>query len=252
MIGVFDSGSGGLTVLREIRARMPRADIVYFGDLQNAPYGNRTPEELGALTVFGFQRLLKEGATQIVSACNSVSANIVMPMFDILDIKPFDIVEMVGPTVRAFRGRRSERVLLIGTSATVRSGIYQNGFGALGMDIEAIALPHLAGAIEGGTSEPAIRAMLNEALEKRIGKYDTLILACTHFPLIRTLFEEKIGSAKIFDPAEVVAEEVVSRFGESTSKNGSMRLIISKDSPFFITKAEEFFEEGSFGVNVLS
>jgi glutamate racemase len=251
MIGIFDSGSGGLTVMKEVVARLPQADFVYFGDLRNSPYGEKTPEELGALTVLGMQRLLSEGATQIVSACNSVSSNIVMPMFDILDIKPINIVEMVGPTVRAFRERRNAKILLVGPTATIRSGIYQNGFLALGMDIVAMPIPYLAGAIEEGTTEAGMRGMIANVLEKHNGKFDTLILACTHYPLVLDIFRDVTGDdVEIFNPARVVAEEVAVRFNEEGK--GKLSFVISKESPFFRRKVGEIFGSDGYTVGVLS
>lgn len=251
MIGIFDSGSGGLTVLKEIITRLPRANFVYFGDLRNSPYGEKTPEELGALTVLGMQRLLNEGATQIVSACNSVSSNIVMPMFDILDIKPIDIVEMVGPTVRAFREKRNAKILLVGTTATIRSGIYQNGFLALGMDVEARPIPYLAGAIEEGTSEAGMRGMIANVLEKHKGKFDTLVLACTHYPIVEDIFRDVVGSdVEIFNPATVVGEEVATRFNEKGNEN--IRFVISKESQFFRQKVKEIFGSKNYTIDVLS
>jgi len=250
MIGIFDSGSGGLTVFKEIIARLPRADFIYFGDLRNAPYGEKTPEELGALTVLGMERLLNEGATQIVSACNSVSSNIVMPMFDILDIKPIDIIEMVGPTVRAFRQKRDKKVLIVGTTATLRSGIYQNGFLALGMDVVAVPIPHLAGAIEEGTTEAGMKGMIGNILEKYKGEFNTIVLACTHYPLVWDIFSDVVGDGiEIFNPAVVVAEEVAKRFdGEGESK---VRFVLSKDSQFFRQKVNEIFGSDGYIIDVL-
>lgn len=88
MIGVFDSGSGGLTVLKPLRALLPNADIIYFGDIKHAPYGNRTHEELTRLTVEAIQLLRARGADAIVSACNSVSASLSLSLFGTLDLAP--------------------------------------------------------------------------------------------------------------------------------------------------------------------
>ncbi len=258
LIGVFDSGSGGLTVLCEIKKLIPKADIIYFGDLKNAPYGNKSPEEIGALTVLGFQKLINNGASEIVSACNSASANIVLPLLDSFKIKPENIIEMVGPTVRAFSENRDARILLIATEATIKSGIYQNGFQSLHVDIQTLALPHLAGAIENKTSHPALLAMIGDALEKYNGTYDTLILGCTHFPLVIDLFKRNIpGGVTIFDPAEVVAREAQKLFLLPNSREwankekGSIRFIISKDSDFFREKVSEFFSSENYTIDVL-
>ena len=239
MIGIFDSGSGGLTVLREIKKLLPKADVVYFGDFKNAPYGNKTPEELGVLTVLGIQRLLSLGVTQIVTACNSVSASILKPMFDFPDIKQTEIIEMVGPTTRALGGRKDARILLVATEATVRSGIYQDSFRDAGIYIDALPLPHLAGAIEEGTSVPGMKGMVRNSLENIIKDYDVLILGCTHYPLIREIFDDIVGDVKIFDPAESVAKEVKERF--EGKGEGKLKFVISRDSKFFRDKVSELF-----------
>ena len=114
MIGVFDSGVGGLTVLSALRELLPSADVVYFGDTKNAPYGTRSREELGRLSVHGLQFLQEHGATNIISACNSVSASLAISLFDVLSIAPKQLIEMVGPTVGYFKGS-SRRLILCAT-----------------------------------------------------------------------------------------------------------------------------------------
>src|ERR1700691_5454183 len=124
MIGVFDSGAGGLTVLRAIKEEMPSSDIVYFGDIKHAPYGERSRKELSELTIAAIRLLQARGATSIVSACNSVSASLAVSLYDALDLAPDRLIEMVGPTVSALRD--VEGILLAATPATNESGIYQN------------------------------------------------------------------------------------------------------------------------------
>src|SRR3989344_6076418 len=104
MIGVFDSGVGGLTVLKAMRDVYPSIDVVYFGDTKNSPYGKKSGKELSALTVAGIRFLLEHGATTLVSACNSVSASLAVSLYDVLSIKSSQLIEMVGPTVSAFTG----------------------------------------------------------------------------------------------------------------------------------------------------
>src|SRR3989344_8714156 len=100
MIGIFDSGIGGLSVLTKIREKAPNADIVYFGDTANAPYGTRPLPELRALTSSAVERLLSLGARDIVSACNSVSAFMTLSESGLLAQVPLSIIEMTRPTVR--------------------------------------------------------------------------------------------------------------------------------------------------------
>src|SRR5262249_29763383 len=121
MIGIFDSGSGGLTVLKAIREEMPSADITYFGDIKNAPYGSKTNAELSALTVKAIELLKSRGAESVVSACNSVSASLAVSLFDALSLSPERLIEMVGPTVSSFKGSNA-RTLLVATPATIQSG----------------------------------------------------------------------------------------------------------------------------------
>src|SRR3990167_1767776 len=152
MIGVFDSGSGGLTVLKEIHARAPQLDVVYFGDLAHVPYGEKTPEELGALTVIAVEKLLSEGAENIVSACNSISASVAQPLIELLGRRRFGMVEMVGPTVAALvpEAQAGKKLGLVGTRATVQSRLYADAFARRGVSLEAFPIPGLVEAIESG------------------------------------------------------------------------------------------------------
>ena len=139
MIGIFDSGSGGLTVLRKMREVLPNADIVYFGDIANAPYGSKSRAELSALTVRAIQFLQSRGATSIVSACNSVSASLAVSLFDVLSLLPTQLVEMIGPTVAQFRNSDA-RIMLCATPATIQSELYQQAFQMVGVGAERLSV----------------------------------------------------------------------------------------------------------------
>jgi glutamate racemase len=241
MIGIFDSGSGGLTVLSELRKRAPQADVVYFGDLKNAPYGNKSREELGALTVLGVQRLIEAGATEIVSACNSVSVSITFPMFEIFEIPPANIIEMVGPTIHSFKGREAS-VLVLATQATTDSKVYTDGFSMLGIPAEGVAIPELVSLIESGAPKTALLRVIQKALQGYTGKpYTHVVLGCTHYPLIRDLFEEALSSfsmtALVVDPAVPVAESAATRF--NIRGTGSVSYITSTESSIFTQFIDE-------------
>src|SRR3989338_11673213 len=120
MIGIFDSGSGGLTVLKAIWEQMPSADILFFGYIKNAPYGEKPREELSRLTINNIRVLQTRGATSIVSACNSVSASLAVSLFDVLGLAQQNLIEMVGPTVSYFKDFRKP-ILLAATPATIAS-----------------------------------------------------------------------------------------------------------------------------------
>lgn len=234
MIGVFDSGSGGLSVLQAIRTRVPRADIVYFGDLKNAPYGNKNRGELNRLTASGFQILLEHGATHIVSACNSVSVSSKCSC-EACRLPYDDLIEMVGPTTQRFKNIKAD-VLVLATKATIESEIYQDSFKEIGIKADGVVLPDLVHCIEHGAEELVMQTMIREVLEKTLKSEHThVILGCTHFPLVRTVFENVLESlgrdVLLVDPAEAVADAVVERF--DTTGQGTLRMLVSTESPIF-------------------
>jgi len=252
MIGIFDSGSGGLTVLRAIRDCLPSSDVLYFGDIKNAPYGSKSREELSVLTVSAIKYLQDQGAKSIVSACNSVSASLAVSIFDTLSITPQHLVEMVGPTVHYFRDSRA-RIVLCATPATIGSGIYQNAFNMIGKDIQAVAIPELAAAIEFGESREKIKEIITTAFASiRREDFDVLILACTHYPLVSEIFDEVLGGAiPIFDPAVAVAERVESQMWPREAGDGKTRFVISKDSEPFRQLVARLFPQSNYSIEVL-
>lgn len=245
MIGFFDSGSGGLSVLSHFRTLVPDADVVYFGDIKNAPYGEKSPEELAALTRAGVAILRDAGATSIVSACNSVSTSILAGAAGDL---PF--VEMSIPTAEYMKQFKGKRFLLLATPATIASGMYQRALeGAVSLDV--LGVPGLAGAIEFG--DPA-EAILRSALEVKKGEqYDGVILGCTHYPLARKMIEpiiaELFGNAVIIDPGEPVAAEAARVF--AAEGGGTMRFIISQDSVTFRLRVAAMMPAHSYELHTI-
>ncbi len=252
MIGVFDSGSGGLTVVRAMREVMPSCGVLYFGDIKNAPYGTKSQEELFLLTIQAIKFLTERGSTKIVSACNSVSASLALSLFDMFSLTSADIIEMVGPTVAHFR-EHAGRIVLCATPATIHSGIYQHGFRMFGKNIEAIAIPELAGAIEFGKPEAEVQAIIRMAFEKVVwAGGDVLILGCTHYPLVRELFRNVVPpTISIFDPAMAIASRVKKQFWPQEMGNGIIRFVISKDSERFRILIAQLFGGDSYTIEVL-
>lgn len=234
MLGMFDSGSGGLTVLHALREKAPRADIIYFGDIANAPYGEKSPEELAMLTRTGVALLRARGARAVVSACNSVSTSVLQGA---AGETPF--IEMSRPTAEAMRQYEGQRFLLIATPATVRSGLYQSALRDI-VSIDALPIAGLAGAIEFGEPETTTARLLHEAFApRRSGGYDGLLLGCTHYPLIRpqieTISREYFGELLVVDPAHAVAGQVCMAF--DTKGSGATTLLISQESTPFRQRA---------------
>jgi len=248
MIGIFDSGSGGLSVLRALRERAPKADVVYFGDIAHAPYGPRPPEELGQLVRSGMQQLASHGATEIVAACNSVA-------FPVLaGAAGHDrVIEMTRPTARMMREYAGERVLLLATEATVKSGIYREALWSI-VALDELPVPELAGAIEREEPAARIESIIRDAFETRKGaEYDKILLGCTHYPLVQDTIEavaaECFQGAAVLDPATAVADEAASRF--ACEGSGSIQFLISRDSHGFRNLVSPMFLEGKCSLTVL-
>ena len=253
MIGIFDSGVGGLTVLHAIRQNMPSADVIYFGDTKNAPYGEKSRAELSDLTVAAIKLLRDRGANNIVSACNSVSASLAISILDAFDLQPQQLIEMVGPTVSSFRNA-DMRIALCATPATILSEIYQNAFRMIGKDIQAISVPGLAGAIEFGKSDEDIDSVIRTAFSEIDTKsFDVLVLACTHYPFAAAAFKRVLGAdISLYDPALAVAARVEKQFWPREVGDGTTKFIISAESPHFRTLLGKFFPDTTCEVEVMA
>lgn len=251
MIGILDSGSGGLSVLRALRQELPSSDVVYFGDIKNAPYGHKSQRELSALTVSAIKRLQQQKVNRMISACNSVSASLAVSLFETLPLAHDSFIEMVGPTVASFKGVEG-RIALCATEATVNSGMYENAFQMIGKDIKSISIPDLAGAIEFGTAQEHIKELVQKSLEPHLGTFDILILACTHYPLVADVFVEVVGAnVTVCDPAFAVAERAKHLFWPQEVGNGTTRFLLSQASEHFETKVQEMFPGLDYTIEVV-
>lgn len=251
MIGVIDSGSGGLSVLLELRREFPSADFLYFGDIKNAPYGEKSHAELSRLTVEALKFLKDNGVSNVVSACNSVSASMAISLFDTL-LSSQHIVEMVGPTVQAF-AEDVRPIVLCATQATIDSGMYQNAFHMIGKaNVTAIPIPDLAGQIEFGADRATIKENIASALAPHHGSLEVLILGCTHYPLVIDLFKEVVGEqVSIIDPAQYVANRAASLFKDELTGTGTVKFVISQDSQPFRDYVAKLLETSTYTIEVL-
>jgi glutamate racemase len=248
MIGFFDSGSGGLSVLVQFRKRCPHADVVYFGDIANAPYGEKGQAELEVLTQEGIKKLYSFGATQVVSACNSVSMSVLAGAAG-----DTPVIEMTGPTAEYIKQYVGKKFLLIATPATVASGIYDKALGGI-VTLDSLAISELAGAIEFGASEEEVQAIVHVAFNTKKGtQYDGMILACTHYPLALAVIareaHEMLGIDLLIDPAVAVAQAVAEKF--DTQGRGMTQFLISKDSEMFRKRIADLFPNMPYEVKVI-
>jgi glutamate racemase len=194
-IGVFDSGVGGLTVVRAIVDLLPREPILYLGDNGRFPYGPRPVEEIRGFALELAEHLVARGVKMLVVACNSIE---VAAIADLADAHGVPVVGVIEPGARAAaRTTRNRRVGLIGTEATVLSGAYERTMDGLAPDVDLIsrACPAFVDHVErGDTSSDELLGRAREYLEPlREAGVDTLILGCTHYPMLSGLIQLVMG-----------------------------------------------------------
>jgi len=206
-VGIFDSGVGGLTVLKAIRERFDRVDIFYLGDTARVPYGNKSPETVVRYSLECAEFLLGKGIDVLVVACNTASSHALK------ELKAFSSIPVIGvvePGVRAALRETKGKVGVIGTQATVNSGSYQNLLRKFGVEVFSKACPLFVplveeGIVEGNTAEEIVKMYLSEFSDIGI---DTLILGCTHYPLLKGVIGKVLKDVKIIDSSEAVAMEL--------------------------------------------
>jgi glutamate racemase len=199
-VAVFDSGVGGLTVLHELLVSLPTEDYLYLGDTARLPYGNRSPEELAAFSIEIADHLLEQGAKLIVVACNSASAAALDAVEGHLARRgaDVDVIGVLLPAAQlAVAASRSGRLGLLATPATVASGAYERTIRAADPHvlIKSVACPDLASVIEAGFpfDEELVEAVRGYCAPLIGADVDTVILGCTHFPLIAPMLQRILG-----------------------------------------------------------
>ena len=227
-VAVFDSGVGGLTVLHECLVSLPHEDFLYLGDTARFPYGDRSPEELRAFARELAGILLSRGAKLVVVACNSATAAALPVLRAELECR-VGVVGVVRPESRlAAAATRNGRVGLIATPATVRSGAYARALAeaAPAAELHAVASAELAPLIqEGGeVDERVVSCVEGVCRPLRVAGVDTVILGCTHYPLVRPVLQRALGrGVTIVSSGEAIASEVEQRLGAAGLERESDR-----------------------------
>ncbi len=217
-IGVFDSGIGGLTVVRELLHQLPRESLVYVGDTARVPWGTKSPETVRRYSREILDVLVARDVKMVVVACNTASAH---ALEDLQAAAPVPVEGVVGPGARAaVRGSAGGRIGVIGTAGTVRSGAYERAIRALAPDaqVRSVACPLFVPLVEEGwLDHPATRLAAREYLEPlRREAIDTLVLGCTHYPLLKPLLAEELGPGiRLIDSAEETAAVVARELAEA-------------------------------------
>jgi len=259
-IGVFDSGIGGLTVLRALLRTLPGESFVYFGDTARVPYGTKSAETVLRFSRENVRFLLGRGVKMVVVACNTASAEAVPRLEHDFDVP---VVGVIGPGVRAaVAATKSGRIGVIGTAGTIRSQAYQDGIHRLRPDAQVFSKPcplFVPLAEEGWIDGEVTRLVAREYLADHhsIG-IDTLVLGCTHYPLLKGVIGGVVGSAvTLVDSAVETAREVAEVLDARGLRapvggGGQFHVALSDTSPTFEEIAARFLGRSVPGIELVS
>lgn len=242
-IGVFDSGIGGLTVAHAIQKLLPNESMIYFGDTAHLPYGEKSEAAIQAYAIRIADVLIKKGCKVIVIACNSASSAAYELLTEYVrkDIKIINVIDpMIDLVSRNFPGKK---VGLIGTKRTVQSGVYVRKIEELGKDIvvHSLATPLLAPMIEEGffNNQISHEIIAQYLSDESLQSIEALILACTHYPLIKKEIGEYYkGDLLVLDSSETVANALKNYLTNQDLVNDSDR----NDHQFLVSDYTESFE----------
>jgi glutamate racemase len=250
-IGIFDSGIGGLTVANALVKQLPKEDIIYFGDTAHMPYGDKSSAAIQAYSVKISHMLLQQHCKVILIACNSASAAAFELVKEYVNTQAV-VMNVIDPVINHLKLHyANKKIGLIGTKQTVNSNVYKKKIDDLDVNITLSSHPTnlLASAIEEFGNSPVIDSLLKEYLSHPcLQDVDALILACTHYPIIK----EKIihffgGQIDIIDPSDIVAATVQKKLIEDHLINpaglGHKQFYVTDYTESFATGTKRFFDE---------
>ena len=246
-IAVFDSGVGGISVLRELVARMPEEQYIYFGDSANAPYGTRTTEQVRALTLQAAEKLYQRGIKALVVACNTATAAAIVQLRQIYT----DIVVIgIEPALKMATDRFPKgHVGVMATQVTLREEkldlLVERFPDAV---VERIPAPGLVELVEQDKADsPETEALLRQILAPYVGKLDAIVLGCTHYPFVRDTVKKILGpQVKVLDGGEGTARQTrrcLAERGWLRGGEGSVTIENSSGRPELLALSRKLLEE---------
>ena len=246
-IGVFDSGVGGLTVLRALVDRIPEADYLYFGDTARLPYGSKSAATVAHYAVGAVRYLQDQGAELLVIACNTATA---LALDEIKSAAGVEVIGVIEPGAEAAAvASRKRTVVVIGTDATISSHAYRRALEARKVAVREKACPLFVPLVEEGwvehpVTEQVARIYLSEAFSDDASDADVLVLGCTHYPLIKPLLRRVAPEhIAIVDSAESTAQNVVRQLQVGTLPSTKSERRSPPGLRFFATDSAEKFRK---------
>ncbi len=251
-IGFFDSGLGGLIILKAVAKHLPQYDYEFYGDTANLPYGDKSEAVILALTKQGIFHLFDRGCSLVIVACNTASAETLRTLQDsILTDKYQDhrILGVIIPTVEEVIEARSKRVCVLATKRTIDSGKYEREFAKFTErpEVIGVAESRLVPLIESNEDEAAARIIKEHVIRARAENCDALILGCTHFSLFKDVAREVgWGVVTIYSQDEIIPQKIenyLARHPEITSKlsnTGKREIVLTEHKPTYDRLTAEF------------
>jgi glutamate racemase len=242
-IGVFDSGIGGITVLKSLLELVPGVDMVYLGDCARLPYGTKSPKTIISYSIQCARFLVSMDIDMMVIACNTASAHAIPALREAFDIPVVGVVEAGARAVVESGGRK---VGVIGTPATIKSHAYENTIHAMNPDIEIVTKPcplFVPLVEEGWCDDPVTEQVARRYLQDLMqAEVDTVLLGCTHYPLLKEVISRVMGSdVRIVDSALSTARVVSKMVADAREKEDrQVTYYLSDMSPRFIDLGEIF------------
>lgn len=248
-VGVFDSGVGGISILRGLVRELPHERFVYFGDSAHAPYGEKTPTQVLDLSRSIVNDLVSAGCKAIVIACNTATSAAADELRE--EYAQLPIVGVEPALKPAVLAQQHGRILVMATPMTVRLRKFQLLMAEWGRSATVIPVPctGLAGRIEKGELEnPDVTDLIRELVGSYAGRVDAVVLGCTHYPFVASQIREVLGDVPFFDSAKGTARQLRRRLAEcgllATSEQcGAVEFLSSKDTPEEIELYRSFFRD---------
>lgn len=245
-IGLFDSGVGGLTVLNSVRSLLPNENIIYVGDNIHCPYGNKTREELFCYASGIVEYFMTRNVKLIVLACNTTSANVLEKLQQ--TYKQVKIIGVIDATIEDFLRRKVDSTLVIATQSTIDSGKYQESIAKGNRKIKtyALATPKLVPLVESGKYKEGIYDVLHEYLDAYKDKVGSIILGCTHYPILLEQIKAVLPNIAYISSSEaigkVIYEYLLVRGLLNTDTKANIEIITTGDVAEFRYSSSGFFD----------
>jgi glutamate racemase len=252
MIGIFDSGIGGLTTVKAIMKKLPGYDIVYFGDTARTPYGTKSCGTVINYSLENSKLLMEKGAKLIIMACNTASSVATEKVKENFDVPVF---EVISPAVkRALSESRKKQIGIIGTRGTIKSKVYEKMINEIdpSAKVYSTPCPLLVPLVEEGwVNKPETAMIVKKYIHPlKVRQIDTLVLGCTHYPVLKDIIQRKAGKrVKLIDSAEAVTDEVTlflkenPEFEKTLGKNGKTDFFVSDITDQFKITARDIIKK---------